>query len=241
MSELLGDFEERLSEVRAFVDLVSTVEGLVASSTSAGGVTATLPVSPLQQKVLCAAVYLHLYNLVEATISNCISVLERAATVRSARHFSAGLRSQWARAVARTHEALTPENRLDAALRLLELALSDGAASIKFDAGNGGNWDDEQIYSLAQRFGIALQLRRETEKSVKRPYRDGQGALKSIRSLRNKLAHGQMSFGVCGDGLGAAQLHELTDVTSQYLREVIASFEQYLSDGHYLEPEFRLT
>lgn len=82
MSELLGDFEERLSEVRAFVDLVSTVEGLVASSTSAGGVTATLPVSPLQQKVLCAAVYLHLYNLVEATISNCISVLERAATVR---------------------------------------------------------------------------------------------------------------------------------------------------------------
>lgn len=242
MIDLRADFQERVAEVEAFLDLVTAIEHSVQSGipilgNPSGGTTI---INPLQQRLLYAGVYLHLYNLVEATISRCIAAVEAAAS--SASRFQAGdlsaeLREEWVRAMARTHEILSMEHRLEAALSLCNHLVDMLPVKIKIAQGAGGNWDDEEIFRFAKRLGIHLKLK--TASAVKRPFRDDKGALQLIKHLRNKLAHGEMSFAECGEGLTAAQLIDLKDRTLNYLAEVIDCFEGFISRHEYLAPTKR--
>ena len=245
MIDLRMDFQERVDEVDAFIQLVASIERSVREGTpvihSATGQRAV--VSPLQQRLLYAGVYLHLYNLVEATVSRCIAAVEAAASGAPENSMvgdlSLELRKEWVRSVARTHEDLNTENRLKAALELCRHLVEMLPVKMKIAPGGGGNWDDEEIHVIAKRLGVALQLREETQRRIKRPHRDGRGALQLIKYLRNQLAHGAMSFSDCGDGHTAEQLEELKQCTVDYLSEVITSFEGFINRHEYLLPAKR--
>jgi hypothetical protein len=240
--DLRADFTERVTEVEAFIDLVAAIErsvqnGIPLLSSPTGGATV---VKPLQQRLLYAGVYLHLYNLIEATVSRCIAAVEEAA---SAAHqwrpgdLSTELRAEWVRSVARTHEILSTDLRLEAAIKLCDHLVDMLPVKMKIAQGGGGNWDDEEIFRFANRLGISLKLK--SASAVKRPFREDKGALQLIKFLRNKLAHGEMSFAECGDGLSAAQLVDLKERTVNYLSEVIDCFEGFISRYEYLLPAKR--
>lgn len=245
MIDLKADFQERVAEVEAFLDLIRAIERSVQEGLplirSRSATESAAAVSPLQQKLLYAGVYLHLYNLVEAMVSRCIAALEEAASTSSsirAGDLSKQMRSEWVRAIGRTHETLSTDSRLSAALDLCEHVVSMLPLRMKIDPGGGGNWDDEEIFDFfGKRLGVRLAL--TTAGAVKRPYRNNRGALKTIRDLRNKLAHGEMSFAECGEGHTARQLDELKDVTVAYLAEVIDSFVAYVTAQEFLRPDKR--
>jgi hypothetical protein len=69
--------------------------------------------------------------------------------------------------------------------------------------------------------------------------RDGMGALQVIKHLRNKLAHGQMSFADCGEGLLVSDLVLLKDRTVNFLSEVIGCFEGFINRHEFLLPAKR--
>jgi hypothetical protein len=239
--DLRADFRERVEEVEAYLELVSGIEqsvqhGIPLLRVPTGSTTV---VRPLQQKLLYAGVYLHLYNLVEATVSRCIAAVEEAASMgnRQAGDLSLELRSEWVRSVARTHEFLNNENKLKSALKLCDHLVAMLPVKMTIDQGVGGNWDDEEIYRFAERLGV--QLRLTTQADVKRPFRDGRGAMQVIKYLRNKLAHGEISFAECGDGLSAGQLEDLKKRTVAYLEEVIGCFEGFITRHEFLQPAKR--
>lgn len=245
MIDLRVEFDSRVVEVKEYLNLVYAIEQslreglpLISGKTGSGS-----PVNPVQQRLLYAGVYLHLYNLVEATVSQCISALETAASTSGMVPFdlSTELRQEWVRSVARTHEDLNTSGRLEAAIKMCEhLVALLPIRNFEIFQGGGGNWDDEEIYKLSQRLGINLQcLQRSTQAQIKRPFRDNDGALKVIKKRRNKLAHGEISFAECGDGLSASELEMLSNVTTQYLSEVIACFERHISERQYLHPTKR--
>ena len=232
MDSLTQPFEERLQEIETYLDLLEALERQVQEGfPKIGGVTITAQ----HQKILYSSVYLQLYNLVEATITWCVDAVCAAAT-SSGRwrpgDLSDDLRREWIRHKARTHIDLNHEHRLDSAVSMCDsLIQALPVLAWTIEKGRGGNWDEDEIKTIARRIGFDLQISRDVYSDIKRPVRDDKGSLALVKDLRNRLAHGSLSFSECGAGATVPDLRELKKRTADYLREVVAAFRAHI-DGH---------
>ncbi|MCY3949732.1 MAG: hypothetical protein OXF61_11075, partial [Acidimicrobiaceae bacterium] len=75
--DIRSSFDGRCAEVLAYLELVRTVETATRSGPPTIGIGGA-SISPLQQRILYANVFVHLYNLVEATITRCLSEIQEA-------------------------------------------------------------------------------------------------------------------------------------------------------------------
>lgn len=242
-TELSTFFEERLGEIADYLDLLTELEG-VAQSGPPRIKGAGSAVSTSQQKILYSSVYLQLYNLVEATVSRSVEAIADAANNGSWRpeDLNENMRREWVRSAARTHVALTPDKRLSTAVTVCDhLIGSLPLSTFSIELGGGGNWDDEAIESISKRLGCQLLIEATTRTAVKRSMRNGVGALKLVKNLRNELAHGSLSFTECADGVTVSELRTVMEAVAQYLREAIACFSAYIELFDFLLPDRRPT
>lgn len=235
-------FDERLSEIEAYIDFLQGIETLAQSGVprlGEGGATVTVQ----QTRILYSGVYLQLYNLVESTITRCLDGVTQVAITSGVwvpNDLVADLRREWVRVIARSHVELNYENRLTSALALCEhLVSSLPVNSFKVEKGGGGNWDDHAIEAIAKRIGCKLRIAPANKRGVKQKFRDDKGALGLIVKLRNDLAHGSLSFAECGENDTASELLDLTQKTSAYMRDVVKTFEKFIDSHEYLRPERR--
>ncbi len=238
MDDLTVAFEERLEEIEVYLDLLEALERQVQEGIPRlGGVTVTAQ----QQKILYSAVYLQLYNLVEATITRCMEAVAAAAANNwHPGDLSAKLRREWVRFAARTHVDMEYENRLESALNLCDLLVRAlPISNWELERGRRGNWDDDEIRAITTRLGLELRISRPVYDGVKRPFRDEKGPLALVKDLRNRLAHGSLSFAECGEGVTVAELRDLKQRAALYLKEVVAGFETYITGYEFLAPERR--
>lgn len=243
MSELVIDFRERLDEVESYLAFLSAVE-TCAHQGPPRLEGAEHPISAQQQRILYSSVYLQLYNLVEATMSQCIEAVTVAA--RESGQWKPGdlviaLRQEWVRATARTHESnLTPVRRLESALVMCNhLVDSLPIAEFDIEKGGGGNWDDEAIEAISRRLGFQLTVSPPVYSAIKRRFQDDLGPLALVKNLRNRLAHGSISFAQCAEDVTVERLVDLKNKTVAYLEEVVTCFSNYIQAHEYLIPERR--
>lgn len=235
-------FQERLAEVDAYLEFLSTMEAQAQEGPPriAG---AEHPITTQQQRILYSSVYLQLYSLVEATMSRCIEAVAEAAKENAQwkpGDLSASIMREWVRVTARTHAELAPENRLESALHLCQhLVASLPISAFDIEKGGGGNWDDFEIEAFSKRLGFRLVVSRPVYSAVKRPFRDDLGPLALVKQLRNRLAHGSISFAQCAEDVTVGRLVELKDRTVNYLREVVECFAKYIDGFEYLLPARR--
>lgn len=242
MAELLIAFNERMAEVEAYLEFLLVVE-TQAQRGPPKIEGAEHPISVKQQRILYSSVYLQLYNLVESTMTRCIDAIPEAAASNSEwlpGDLCEALRKEWIRFVARTHVELTPDHRLASALELcrhLVAVLPIGDFSI--EKGGGGNWDDSAIEAISVRLGFQLNVSPDVYGAVKRRIKNDLGPLALVKSLRNQLAHGSISFAQCAEDVTVAQLTELKENTCNYLTEVVAQFSNYVNRFEFLLPNKR--
>ncbi|MCH8046908.1 MAG: hypothetical protein IID44_24670 [Planctomycetes bacterium] len=237
---LLEAFEERLQEIDAYLDLLDAIQRQAqAGPPKIGDATITTQ----QQRILYSSVYLQLYNLVEATATWCVNAVSEA-TVEGAqwkpKDLVDRLRREWVRTTARTHVDLNPGNRLNEVVTFCDLLLE--AVPItewSVSRGGGGNWDDVSIESITARLGCNLTIDPAVSRAAKRHIRDDKNSLGLVKYLRNRLAHGEMSFEECGTGVTVADLRDVTNRTANYLREVVSAFVDYIGNYHFLSPDSR--
>ena len=239
MSLLEEMFADRTAEIELYLDLLQGLEENVqgAADPQSNGVA----MSPEQQRILFSGTYLQLYNLVEATANECIkavcSAIKGSSECRPAR-LSTPLKREWVRYCARTHSDLNFDNRLTHSVETIDHIISGLPINdIRIEVGGGGNWDDEEIFRLARRLDIRLQISAPTNAAIKRTYRDERTALGFIKSCRNKLAHGEISFGDCERDVSVRQLRDLVVAVLVYLKEVIAAFIRFIDEKQFLQPE----
>lgn len=241
MAQLRSAFDERLEEIEAYLELLEGVEREVSSGTPRLGESGPV-ITARQQRILYSSVYLQLYNLVEATITKCLDAV-CAAAMNGGKwkpgDLSTELRKEWVRFTARTHIALTDENRLRHALELVEQLVQALPVTKLQVERSGGSWDDEQIEGVTTRIGLRLQISQPVYQGIKRKIRDEKGALGLIAGLRNNLAHGSLSFAECGEGVLVAELRDLKDRASLYLGEVVDAFESWIASYEFLVPDSR--
>jgi hypothetical protein len=244
MAALREAFDERLDEVRAYLAFLDAME-----AQTRGGIPrfegSTQSITPQQRKLLYASVYLQLYSLVEATITLCVDAVANAAAADARwlpEDLAAPLRTEWIRSQAKTHVDLTYEKRLQAVVGVVG-GLMDSLPVDLFEIqkGGGGNWDDNEIEKMSTRLGCRLRISAAVRRSVKQPIRDDLGPLRLVKSMRNSLAHGKMSFSDSADQVTVAELNELARCVIDYLGEVVDRFVAYVDGHEYLVPDRRPT
>jgi hypothetical protein len=241
--ELSAWLTERAREVEANLALLESLDGIVRSAGGKPGAR-SLEVTPQQHRVLCASVYVQLYNLVEASVTQCLEALAVATNAGKQRphELSKALRKEWVRFVARTHTELSFDNRLASALDAGEQIMNSTPMSdFSIERGGGGNWDDLSIEEFSRRrLSLHLRFSEATLEMAKRHRRnDGKGALQLVRSLRNELAHGKVSFEECGAEVSVLELREIADAAISYLVEFVRQFVRYVETFEYLLPQYR--
>jgi len=237
MSQLTDAFEERLSEIEAYLAFLQLIEDQVRLGPPEIGESAT-PITPQQQRILYSGIYLQFYNLIEATAHWCVDAVTDAATndgTIKPSDLCDELRREWVRTTARTHVELNYDNRLLGALELCR-QLVDASPVAGFRIARGANWDDVEIETLSRRLGLQLQISPDVYRGAKQPVRDNLGPLSLVRDLRNRLAHGAISFTECSEGVTVEDLRRLKSQTEAYLREVVEAFEAYIDAREFLRP-----
>lgn len=237
-TELRGLFDERYAEVEAYLSFLVDLEQAAQSGPPRID-GALAPITVDQQRILYSSVYLQLYNLVEAAVSQCVEAVTYAATTTGQwlpADLSRQLRAEWVRATARTHTDLTPEHRLKSAVELCDHLMARLPVSkFTLEVGGGGSWDDDSIEKFGSRLGLRLTLARKTKSDVKRPVRDEFGALRLVKDRRNRLAHGSISFVDCADGVTVDELVTLARVVGRYLRETVDGFADFIDSFEFLD------
>lgn len=232
-------FEDRVSEIEDYLKLLKAIE--IAAQAGLPEIGNSV-MTTCQQRILYSSVYLHLYNLVEATANWCVSAVSDATAFEnswSIGQLEPSVRREWVRTSFRTHTQLHPDNRLDSSFDVCEEILKN--APIKnWRIGHGdGSWDDKAIEKVSGRVGCVLDIPQTTNSDAKRPFRDDLNALEYFKELRNKLAHGSISFEQSGENITVGELSKLKDCTVDYLREVMRSFKSYVDSFMYLTPASR--
>lgn len=228
--------DERLREVGSYLQFLRSIERATMSGPPRLHGSEE-PITAEQQRILYSSVFLQLYSVVEATITRCLDFVT-VATFDSRKpkpgELNERLRRVWVQEVARTHVDLTPEHRLNSALEMCSHLVGQlPVDSFRITKG-AGNWDDMEIESITRRLGCTLAVPREAFSAAKRPFRNDKNALGLIKSLRNQLAHGEISFAQCSEGVTVEELERLTELTSAYLNGVAASFEAYVASEGYM-------
>ncbi len=186
---------------------------------------------------------MQLYNLVESTIISCINAVTAAAATGGCwlpGDLSDNLRREWVRVVAKTHTDLNVDNRLKTAVAFCErLIRLDPISAWEIESGGGGNWDDHEIEDITERLGCNLNIDRTVLTGIKRKVRNDKRPLELVKDLRNRLAHGTLSFAECGDGVTVTDLRDIAVKTANYLREVQAAFRRFIDSHEFLDPAKR--
>jgi hypothetical protein len=142
--------------------------------------------------------------------------------------------------MARTRIDLSYEHRLEQALGLCDhLLASLPVSDFQIEKGGGGNWDDNAIEAISARIGFQLRVSQQTYSAIKKHFKEELGPLALIKRLRNRLAHGEISFAECGEGATVTELRDLKEKTANYLREVVAAFDTYIDEFEFLHPDSR--
>src|SRR5271154_3430371 len=106
MMENLGRaFEERFNEIESYLEFLQGIEAEARLGPPRLGNEGLL-ITAQQQRILYSGVFLQLYNLVEATIVECLDEVTEAASKAGAwtpSDLPMELRREWVRVAARTH------------------------------------------------------------------------------------------------------------------------------------------
>lgn len=231
------DFAERVDEINAYLDLLDAITHAAQSGAPKIG---EVKITAQQQRILYSSVFLQLYNLTEATVTWCLKAITQATTeddLFTPGHLSEDMLREWVKSSAKTSVPLNANNRLEEMLKFCKLVLSgDSLGGWSVAMGGGGNWDDRSIEDLAKRLGLSLAVTKDAKTAVKKVIRDDDGALVLVRKLRNKLAHGSISFTECGADVTPKDLRNLTKDVTLYLSEVVDLFATFVQTQQFLKP-----
>jgi hypothetical protein len=220
MDDLLEDLSKREKEIEEYFKLLKFIDGSILSR----GDGKQFEVSNLLIKTLKGAVFLILYNLVESSMREAISLIHDSISSTRGRYedLRMGLQKElWRRA---KNSRININDLISGTSKEISLNIH----SATFDAKNlfSGNITREEIKKLARIYGFK-------EKSLDSKKTGSGDQLEEIKNNRNDLAHGNKTFSDVGSGNSIADLKLLSDRVVHYIYEIVDNVWECVENKQY--------
>lgn len=224
------DFRERVKEIEVYLRAIEQVESdeyLFLKTTSKR--SRRVPLNDDLPKIMKAAFFLILYNLVESCVRSCLKELYSAITSerKCIEDFEVIFRKLW---VAKKFKEIDPVSSNQKTYRELVVEMiEDVVAKKEFsipgeEISLSGSLDARKTREILQQHGVPFKTH----------YRAfGGGQLATIKHNRNSLAHGHISFSECGRDFTHESLSRIKSETVVFLRSVMRNVERYIADAGY--------
>lgn len=186
------------------------------------------------QTTIKASIIILLYNAIESTITKCLYKIHEVLKANHLlydqcnKHLKKTIMVYYKYAEDKcenTHESVTfSMAALDFVRGIAPFSLSYEEMSRYYPL-YSGNLDSLAIKKIFKKYGITFH-----EKASE---------LQTIKTLRNKLAHGEASFEEVGREISSQQIGKLIEKTFEYLEKATQKVKEYLGQEEYLESPFR--
>ncbi|MEE2953026.1 MAG: MAE_28990/MAE_18760 family HEPN-like nuclease [Pseudomonadota bacterium] len=229
----MRDFEDLLNlrkrEVEKHLSFVAELEG------DAAGRGPARPVDVEHVNILKSAFTVHLYNVVESTMSQIEREVAEELRAHSPRDWSDALFHAWLRHRAAIDEEMADNDRLLRMVDVITEAVGRRQLRSTRVARPSGNWSHNEVEGFARTIDCNLAIPEEVHKrACLVHFVDEKTPLDYVRHMRNQVAHGNVSFIGAVENLTVSRLRELRDSIMDYLDEVAASFARFLNSKAYL-------
>ena len=181
------------------------------------------------QRMLKASALLVLYNLIESTVQGSVGAIHDAIARDCLRYEQVRdeVKLLWIDFRVKNLNAGTP--RVDTIRTVVQSMVEDvvnrESISMARDFVNlSGNVDARKIRELSNDFGFSSDVRSFANRGE---------SLKLVKDKRNDLAHGIVSFGVCGGEFTISQLATIKHEVVIYLRNIIGNIARYVNAKRY--------
>ncbi len=179
---------------------------------------------------LKSGLILLLYNLVESSISKCLGAIHQSLTNEQLTYFemSDELQKIWLK----YHYELLSDKSINNDKNVAQLQTMLGILSanktitISLEESKqlseslySGNLDAREIKKIAKKYGIAFDLTSEE--------------VRFVEKMRNKLAHGEVSFEEGCQDKPIQYMQKVKDETINFIREFVNAVEQFIAEKKY--------
>lgn len=174
-------------------------------------------------KTFTASTYLLLYNLIECSMTNAIDSIHNH--IRKEQTSFHALTPQMQKiALKNFKNALTKEEHI-----LAQGSIEHAIVWLGYDGEKlfSGNIDAKKVREMASKYGFTI-----SDKALKDS--EGGKSLLMIKSKRNDLAHGKISFEECGQECSVDELYRIYRQAVVFVEGILDAIELYLQDKMYL-------
>ena len=219
MQAAIQAFEARLTEVEQFIKFVRHMQKskFIGSPELIKGDQQFVP-------MLKACVFILLYNVIESCVRSSFSAIYDDIKLGNTKFdgTTPELRKIWLIQQLDAHIAVTSANR-DSYINAVSTIASHIASSAVLEFNPralpiSGNLDAQKIRELCNRHGVNLTVSRWAKGGIE---------LDTIKTKRNALAHGHISFVECGREYGLDDLERMHKQTKHFLRGFLTSLSTY--------------
>jgi hypothetical protein len=230
-AQVLADFEDRVSEVDLYFQILSALDNdeIVVAKGSGPQI---LPIGRMPQdgdSMLKGAAYLVIYNLVEAFVRRGFQAVFDAihADGLNGVELTELLRTQWIMQKNRTIQTFdgSPKVYMEIAIEIVGEIISKKSARLNRDRlPMSGNLDADLIRDVCVRHGVDYKTP---------PAANGGSVLTIVKKKRNSLAHGDESFSECGRQATAAELIAAKNEVILFIRGILHNLEKFATSKAY--------
>jgi len=241
------EFNSRLQELERYFDFLEKVEMDFRILTNYEQ-ESPIEIDDELLKIFKANGFLILYNLVEATVLNCIIAIFDEIKLNGLSYFAVteNIKRYWSKHIYKFDEKISEEKLLrEKFYSIVEMIISNVGLEITDKLEYGGTIDARIMRKIATELGIVLSSHHYRE--------DLHGkVLMDIKKNRNDLAHGKKSFSdiardityngvVTTNEVGEIKvqsfgLRHFKDYTIEHLDQFISAVEHYIANEQYKLP-----
>jgi hypothetical protein len=224
MVTVISDFEKRVSEIETYFSYIENIEKKDALLYFPRNKTHKFSNhNPELLKVLKANIFLMLYNIAEASIKQSISEIydQISSEQMSYKDVIDEVKHIWINENYKNYKNIGT-SRIFNTIN----SIAEDIIEIKFDSDKtiSGNIDGMKIREFSVKYGFSSKVHKRANEGIK---------LHLVKTQRNKLAHGVVSFAECGRNYSISDLEIIKHEVIIYLRRILRNIDRYLIDQKY--------
>lgn len=236
MIEILSYLDERIEEFERHYSIAKMLEARVDEGTISENDNTHVDVRHIN--TLKSGLLIHLYNIVEAILTQTLQQVEAVISTENPMLWSEKILFENAKA---EYWKIMYKNEDKSILHMKEFSVkmlareTTNPFTIKTPT---GTWDDIAIKKSAKNLGCTLVISDVVRRNAyEKTYQNQKTALQYLANRRNALAHGSTTFENGSPSLTLQEIKKLSERVLPYLKEVTQSYEAYLNNKDFLKKE----